>query len=290
MLLRRSTLAKQPLLCYRCACNFPFHSRARSYATSTDDFRESASHYEVLDLPLSASTKQVKAQFYKLSKAWHPDVHSTSDEAHALASRKFQRINAAYATLKDPALRRTYDRSISATTTATTEPRPSGLSRRKTRPHGPPSAFGGGGGRTAGPRPGGGSETVRNAHFDYEEHRSRHSIFDDKLDGRVREEAAKRNAPSTASGANFNHPLTAQQGAGHGDDGAVGRFVAAACLVLVVALISAAGGSRGVKAEDGGDAGLGHRVDWHEAMRGAREDRHRLRLRNTPKHSQADNE
>ena len=50
--------------------------------------------YEVLRLPLNASRAQIKSQFYKLSKEYHPDISSTED-----AKAKFQQVSEAYATL-----------------------------------------------------------------------------------------------------------------------------------------------------------------------------------------------
>lgn len=50
--------------------------------------------YEVLGLSRGASKAQIKSQFYKLSKEYHPDVNATDD-----AKSKFQRVSEAYATL-----------------------------------------------------------------------------------------------------------------------------------------------------------------------------------------------
>jgi len=67
------------------------------------------SHYETLGVPRNASTKQVKATFYKLSKELHPDVNKHYDDA---AKARFQALNEAYAILGDERLKRDYDRSL----------------------------------------------------------------------------------------------------------------------------------------------------------------------------------
>lgn len=73
---------------------------ARAYSSARPpDF------YAVLQVPFNASKAQIKNQFYRLSKKYHPDV-SQSDEGKAL----FQRVSEAYATLSNDAARREYDR------------------------------------------------------------------------------------------------------------------------------------------------------------------------------------
>ncbi|UZJ53916.1 hypothetical protein CBS101457_003236 [Exobasidium rhododendri] len=66
-------------------------------------------HYQTLDLPKSASQQDIKAQFYKLSKKWHPDVNSESDDAN----KKFQEVSEAYSTLGQAESRKDYDRQLS---------------------------------------------------------------------------------------------------------------------------------------------------------------------------------
>jgi len=62
-------------------------------------------YYEILDVPRSASTDDLKAAFRKLARQFHPDVNKEPD-----AEEKFKEINEAYAVLSDPDKRAAYDR------------------------------------------------------------------------------------------------------------------------------------------------------------------------------------
>nr|POF16432.1 dnaj-like protein [Quercus suber] len=95
-------------------------------------------------------------QFYKLSKAYHPDLHPNDPNA----SHRFVKISEAYATLGSPSKKQKYDHdflrsqpgsrsssarpngsySSSAATPAGGRP-PSGLSKRRTTFRGPPPSF-----------------------------------------------------------------------------------------------------------------------------------------------------
>ena len=63
------------------------------------------SHYDVLDVKSDASSKEIKAAFYKLSKKHHPDVNQNDGDA----AKKFTTISNAYDVLGDPAKKRIYD-------------------------------------------------------------------------------------------------------------------------------------------------------------------------------------
>jgi curved DNA-binding protein CbpA len=56
----------------------------------------------------NASTKEIKAAFYQLSKKFHPDMNP--DDVHA--ATKFNRISDAYDILNDPITRREYDNQL----------------------------------------------------------------------------------------------------------------------------------------------------------------------------------
>ncbi|KAF1970477.1 DnaJ-domain-containing protein [Bimuria novae-zelandiae CBS 107.79] len=83
----------------------PFHSSA----TRPADAASSITHYDILELPPSASPAEIKRQFYTLSKKHHPD-HNASDPD---ASTRFVAISEAYHTLSSPEKRAKYDAQIS---------------------------------------------------------------------------------------------------------------------------------------------------------------------------------
>ncbi|CEH17882.1 related to atpase family protein [Ceraceosorus bombacis] len=66
-------------------------------------------YYKTLEVPRNASTRDIKAQFYRLSKKWHPDVNK-NDEG---AKKKFQEVSEAWTTLGNERSRRDYDRRSS---------------------------------------------------------------------------------------------------------------------------------------------------------------------------------
>jgi len=83
-----------------CPCN-----PRRSLSSSATVYAKN--HYDTLQLPRQATRQQIKAQFYRLSKEYHPDV-KTGNET------KFQAISEAYAILGHADSRRAYDSSMTA--------------------------------------------------------------------------------------------------------------------------------------------------------------------------------
>jgi len=63
-------------------------------------------HYEVMDLPPSASDAEIKRRYRSLMRRIHPDANRSPD-----ANRQAARVNRAYETLGDPERRRAYDAS-----------------------------------------------------------------------------------------------------------------------------------------------------------------------------------
>lgn len=63
-------------------------------------------HYEVLDLDPTASTKEIKKAYIELSMKYHPDKNPDDPDS----ASKFHEITQAYATLSDGKLRRIYDK------------------------------------------------------------------------------------------------------------------------------------------------------------------------------------
>ncbi len=62
-------------------------------------------YYEVLGIPRSASADDVQQAYRKLARRHHPDVNKNPG-----AEEQFKEINEAYQVLKDPEMRRRYDR------------------------------------------------------------------------------------------------------------------------------------------------------------------------------------
>jgi hypothetical protein len=57
--------------------------------------------YRVLGLPRGAAPDDVHAAYRDLAQVWHPDRFTHNERLRAKADRNFQRINEAYALLKD---------------------------------------------------------------------------------------------------------------------------------------------------------------------------------------------
>jgi curved DNA-binding protein CbpA len=64
----------------------------------------SPNYYEVLGIPVDATSRQIKAAFKKLALQYHPDVYKGVD-----AHERMRILLQAYQTLSDPAARRQYD-------------------------------------------------------------------------------------------------------------------------------------------------------------------------------------
>jgi curved DNA-binding protein CbpA len=77
------------------------------------DFEETSlsglTHYELLKISVSASSGEIRRSYRELSLLYHPD---TTRLPWAIATRQFQILNEAYATLSNPERRLHYDRSI----------------------------------------------------------------------------------------------------------------------------------------------------------------------------------
>ncbi|CAI5760243.1 unnamed protein product [Candida verbasci] len=73
----------------------------------------SLTYYQLLDLNPNSSIKEIKLQFKKLSKKYHPDLNQhLSDEAKEENNRRFVEMVNAYDTLKDVKKKREYDASL----------------------------------------------------------------------------------------------------------------------------------------------------------------------------------
>ncbi|EFW19969.1 hypothetical protein D8B26_003548 [Coccidioides posadasii str. Silveira] len=127
----------------------PFSSSAaRWFADSRDP-----TYYEILNVPITATTQEIKKQFYALSLAHHPDKNPKDPTASA----RFAAISDAYQVLSNASKRAVYDRDHdihrAAATAASSSTRsghrgsyvgsrpPSGLSKRRGPFRGPPPSF-----------------------------------------------------------------------------------------------------------------------------------------------------
>jgi curved DNA-binding protein CbpA len=66
-----------------------------------------ATHYELLNIPPTASESEIHSAYRRLAKKIHPDRNLDEN-----ATQIFQQLGSAYATLKDPVLRKSYDASL----------------------------------------------------------------------------------------------------------------------------------------------------------------------------------
>ena len=81
---------------------------------SDEEFRESLlnknllDYYAILHIQKNASQNEIKTQFRKLAKKWHPDRQQSDD-----AEKKMAQINMAYEVLSNPKRRKMYDQYFS---------------------------------------------------------------------------------------------------------------------------------------------------------------------------------
>ncbi|EEH43340.2 uncharacterized protein PADG_08264 [Paracoccidioides brasiliensis Pb18] len=121
----------------------------------------SPSYYDILNVSATATTAEIKKQFYALSLAHHPDKNPNDPTAHA----KFSSISSAYHVLSHATRRANYDREhhihqptrppytsshhCKAASYVGSRP-PFGLSKQRGEFHGPPPSFYAHGGYGAG--------------------------------------------------------------------------------------------------------------------------------------------
>ncbi|XP_010446825.1 PREDICTED: chaperone protein dnaJ 11, chloroplastic-like [Camelina sativa] len=90
---------------YTCAEDSPrLHQIPRRFTAAT------ASLYDVLEVPLDATSQDIKSAYRRLARICHPDVAGT-DRTNSSAE-EFMKIHAAYCTLSDPEKRSVYDRRM----------------------------------------------------------------------------------------------------------------------------------------------------------------------------------
>lgn len=69
------------------------------------------SYYEILEIPIKATSPEIKAAYFKLAKSYHPDKfhHETDNVLQQRVQNAFTEIARAYETLKDEKARELYD-------------------------------------------------------------------------------------------------------------------------------------------------------------------------------------
>jgi curved DNA-binding protein CbpA len=76
--------------------------------------RNASNYYEVIELPTTAKSNEIKDAYYALARRYHPDrFHVKSGtRLHSEISSAFARVTQAYETLTDPNARAAYDESL----------------------------------------------------------------------------------------------------------------------------------------------------------------------------------
>jgi molecular chaperone DnaJ len=80
-------------------------------ANPTAKSAPSLTHYQLLEVPASATSAEIKQSFRRLAKIYHPDRHTNSTQQTQFL-KKFQVISAAYEVLSDDHQRRLYDQNL----------------------------------------------------------------------------------------------------------------------------------------------------------------------------------
>jgi curved DNA-binding protein CbpA len=76
--------------------------------------RKAANHYEIIELPFTAESSEIKEAYYAMARRYHPDrFHVQSGtKLHGELSSAFARVTQAYETLIDAGARAVYDQTL----------------------------------------------------------------------------------------------------------------------------------------------------------------------------------
>lgn len=77
---------------------------SKHFKMGTDEEPASLEYYELLGVPHTADTGEIKKAYYRLAMKYHPDKNKTPE-----AEEMFKKISEAYQVLSDPVLRKKYN-------------------------------------------------------------------------------------------------------------------------------------------------------------------------------------
>jgi len=81
-------------------------------------------HYSILEIPESATLGEIAQAYRLLLQVWHPDRFHHSPKLLAKAEQKAGKINAAFDTLSNPALKQRYDEGLRTSRARQGQPKP----------------------------------------------------------------------------------------------------------------------------------------------------------------------
>jgi tetratricopeptide (TPR) repeat protein len=94
--------------------------KERNEISSFFEGLDDKNHFELFDLPRSATEAEIKDAYFKLAKKFHPDAHSDPEfsDLRSKLETIFVRLGAAYETLRNPKKRANYEAKIGPDRTA----------------------------------------------------------------------------------------------------------------------------------------------------------------------------
>ncbi|CAF1355875.1 unnamed protein product [Rotaria magnacalcarata] len=91
-------------------------------------------YYDILGIESTATQKEIRKAFLKLSKEYHPDSNAADKSLHS----KFVKINEAFSILSKQSTRTTYDQSLNPSTASRYQPHSQQYSSPRQQPYGSP--------------------------------------------------------------------------------------------------------------------------------------------------------